>query len=109
MNTDLSAKATVLACSGVARVVFLWDPGDPVDRKMGAAGLSVDAEGLSPMQMIELATSLAAFSRSLAHATAERTGTKPDIAWEYALQMMDAPDHETRTRTMTAPVAGGGS
>lgn len=109
MNTDLSAKATNLACTGVvARVVFLWNPAEP--DQMGSAGLSVDADGLSPKQMMELSTSLAAFSRSIAHAVAERTGTKPELAWQFALHMMDAPDHETRTRTSTVKsVAGGGT
>ena len=109
MNTDLSAKATTLACAGVARVVFLWNPAEPDTQ--GSAGLSVDADGLHPIQMSELATSLASFSRSIAYALAERIGRQPDEAWQYALAQMDAPDHETRTRTMSAPapVDGGGS
>ena len=109
MNTDLSAKATVLACSGVAQVVFLWDPGDPAAGKLGGAGLSGDADGLSPIQMVELATSLAAFARSIAHASAAHVDVDADEAWKYALHMMDAPHQETRTRSMTVPVGGGGS
>lgn len=111
MKPDLSANATKLACAGAARVVFLWNPGVAATEKMGEAGLSVDADGLSPIQMLELSTSLAAFSRAIAHATATRCGIDPDNAWKLALSQMDGPDRECSTRTMSVPVpaVGGGS
>ena len=91
---QLSDNATILARSGLADAVFLYEHNGPV------SGLGVSAEGMNPVEMLLLATALAAFGRSIAFQAPMYGEGDPDEAWQLVLKQMDAPDCVTQTRSM---------